>query len=166
MKIKRSITIIIISFLFCVSLSLFAFRLKSNTEVDVVAVNDIVQILVESWDRLERMPLPGEQYGFDYVVIDKNGNLVKATRRDLNEEINSAIRHGDTIVDITRDNELLGKLIIYNDSGEKLEQYRKKLLTFLLVILSTAAVLCILMQYIATERFSGCFASCKALPAR
>jgi signal transduction histidine kinase len=153
MNIKRNIILILIALFACTCITIFAFGVRSKVDIDVVAVNDVVQTLIKQWDVIDQKDdieqwdqsdLPGMQYGFDYVVIDKSGNLIAATRGGLNEDINSAIRHWDTIVDINRDNETIGKLFIYNNSSDRLEQYRSKLLSFVLFILVTTAFLCII----------------------
>lgn len=161
MNIKKSIMFIMIGYFSCTAIALLAFRYQSRADIDVVAVNDVVQTLAKHWEAYEQLDeftqpeelkqleqseqieLPTEEYDFDYVVLDNQGKLLVATKRGLNETINSAIRHRDTIVDIYRNTELLGKLIIYNDSGDKLVQYQRHLLSFVIFLLFVVAILCI-----------------------
>jgi Signal transduction histidine kinase len=144
MKIKRIILLIIVAFTVCTVLALFAFRLESKAEIDLIAVNDVEQSFVEQWDKIDQNKLPGLQYGIDYVVINNNGSVVAATRTGLNKDINTALMHRDTIVNITKDQKQLGKLIVYNDSSDKFEKYRRELLIFVLFILVIVTLLCII----------------------
>lgn len=143
MNIKRVIIFIVIILSVNICVILYGFQDRSEAKIDVVAVNDITQSLTEQWGRLEQKALPCLQYGLDYVVIDDENNLIKATRRGLNNNINSAISNRDTIVDIKLNNKILGKLIIYNNTNDILQQYRKYLLTFSVSIMIFLALLCI-----------------------
>lgn len=138
MNIKRIIAIIVVAFLACTGLTVLSFRARKSTDIDMVALNDMTQTLAKQWELLEEMELPDFPYAYDYVVLDNDKRVRKATRRGLNENMNTAISHRDTIVDISRDNVSLGKLIIYNDSGDRLERYRHELQARVLLILMIA----------------------------
>jgi len=143
MKIKKIIffIFIILSAITCVIL--YAFRDRSEAKIDVVAVNDIVESFAEDWENIDKIELPGLQYRLEYVVIDNNGELVSATRRGLNESIGAAINNRDTIVDIKRDEKVLGKLVIYNNASDLLKRYRENLLTSFALMMIFTAILCL-----------------------
>lgn len=149
MNFKRVIILVFIVLLTCMSLTLFAFQYNIKTEIDVAAVNDIAQSLAEDWDRLQYAELPGLNYKMDYVVLDNEDHLIKATRDGLDYNLSSAIRNRDTILDIKSDNKYLGKLIIYNDTDRAWQQYRNYLVVFSVIMFVLAAVLCIIyLKYI------------------
>jgi signal transduction histidine kinase len=143
MNIKRIILIIVIAFLACTGLTIFSFRVRRSVDIDVVAVNDMTQTLAKQWEGLEKTGLPDFPYSYDYVVLDNDGALLKATRRGLKETINAAVSHRDTIADISRNNKLLGKLIIYNDSADRLEYYRQDIQVCVMIILLIVGALSI-----------------------
>lgn len=143
MNMKRVVIIIVIALIACTSLTLFTFRCNGKTEIDVPAVNDIVQSLAREWEGLEYKELPGLNYKMDYVVLDNENHFIKATRGGLNKDLSSAIGHRDTIVDIKSDTKVLGKLIIYNNTGAQWLKFRNYLLVITLCIIILAAVLCI-----------------------
>lgn len=136
MNIKRVAALAVMILLAGVSVILYLLP-GTNTKVanlDNVVVNDIVQSLAEKWESLDVEELPGTQYKLDYAVIDNNGKLIKATRRGLSEDINSAIKNWDTIIDIKQNNILLGKLIIYNNTSDLWKHYRNNLIVLFIVI--------------------------------
>jgi signal transduction histidine kinase len=123
---------------------------KPKNEVDIVQINDITANLTDEFETLTagetetstRIP-PGSEE-MDYVVIDRDGKLLMATRRGLSEDVFSAIGHGDTIVDITLDGQVVGKAIFWNDADEKWQSYRKRLQICLgLIILAIAIVIAV-----------------------
>jgi signal transduction histidine kinase len=144
MNMKKIILFIVIILIACISVFRYALPNRSETRIDVVAVNDIAESLAEQWDTLDKAELPGLQYGLSYVVIDNRGDLVRATKRGLNENIYSAIGNRDTIIDIKLNNKELGKLIIYNNASEKWQQYRKYSITLSDASMIFLALLCVI----------------------
>lgn len=144
MTLKR-ITVLAVSVLLIgIAVVLNAFRYTDETKADAAAVNDIAQSLAENWDSLDAGHLPCLQYGLDYVVLDNDGKPVWKTKSGLNETMSAAIANRDTIVDISRSGKTFGKLILYNDSTKRWEQYRNNLLTFCVGIFAFLILLCIL----------------------
>ncbi|MCL2152603.1 MAG: hypothetical protein FWH57_06555 [Oscillospiraceae bacterium] len=135
MRIKR----LIVSAAAIVMLLLFAVFLTPqetpDIQLDIRKVNDIEKTLSEHWEEYKSdvgvLPFANEM---DYAVITSDGNLVAATRRGLNEHINDAVRNRDTIVDITVDGEIVGKVIFYNDTAQIIEQNRTNLRITALVV--------------------------------
>ena len=118
MKVKRILVLTLSVFVFGILFAAFIFRNVPDAQLDSTKINDIVKTLSDNWPNVfKEAELPGSQYQLDYVVIDKVGNLIAATRRGLNEDINSAMRNRDTIVDIEKDGEAVGKVIFYNDTS-------------------------------------------------
>jgi len=143
MKIKKIILLLVIFLLVATSVILFVFRDKSKAKIDVTRVNDIAQSLGEQWANLDATKLPCLKYGLAYVVLDGEDKFLAKTRSGLNTDINSAISNRDTIVDIKLNNKVLGKLIIYNDTSEIWEGYRKFLLSFSILLILFASFLCL-----------------------
>ncbi|MHA6533942.1 HAMP domain-containing sensor histidine kinase [Paenibacillus sp. BAC0078] len=154
MSIKK-VTGLAVAILFIgISVILFAFRSLNEEGIDVVAVNDITQSLVEHWDSLDQSDLPGRQYSLEYTVLDNRGELIGATRRGLSEDVNSAINNRDTIVDITRDGTVLGKVIIFNNTSELWMRYRDNLLILFGVIMFFIILFCLIYaEYIDRSIF-------------
>ncbi len=142
MNIKRIVVICIIVLLTCTSLTFFAFNYKGKIEIEVPKVNDIAQSLAKEWDSLEYAELPCLSYKIDYVVLDNENRFIKATRSGLNNDLSSAIRNRDTIVDVKSQDKVLGKVIIYNNTNNEWIKFRNLLLIFTLCVVIVAAVFC------------------------
>lgn len=105
---------------------------------DTVAVNEIVQTVTEDFNTLNEHKNPT---GFNYVVIDNDGNLLYETQSGLSESVNAAISHRDTILDITIDNAVVGKVIIYNDGAQTLQSQKQTAIIVLSVAIALSASL-------------------------
>lgn len=108
---------------FCGMLTVFIIELavlilfvlpKTEEQHDTVAVNEIVQTVRSSWNALEDHVTPT---AMDYVVIDLDGAVLYKTRSGLSENLNTAVRHKDTILDIEIEGSIVGKLILYNNDA-------------------------------------------------
>lgn len=143
MKVKQILLLTLAIFIFGIIIAVWIFSSTPDAQLDPAQVNDIVQTLSDDWIRLiKEADLPEMQYGLDYLVIDKSGNLIAATRDGLNEDINSTIRNRDTIVDIVKDGKTVGKAIFYNNTAETWEKYKIFLITAYIGILFLLAVIC------------------------
>ena len=142
MKVKRVLILTLSVFVFGILFAVFIFHNTPAVQLNPTEINDVVKTLSDNWeDVLEEAELPELQYKLDYVILDKVGNLIAVTRNGLNENINSAIRHRDTIVDIEKDGETLGKVIFYNDTAETWESYKISLITAYAGVLGLLAVI-------------------------
>lgn len=136
MNIKKIILLAAITAILTVLVFLLMPRKTPDIHLDIREVNNIVITLSDNWNKLIGgngiLPL---EYEIDYVVITSDGKLVAATRNGLNEHINDAIRNRDTIVDISIEGEIIGKVIFYNDTSRIIEQNRQSLILTSVLIL-------------------------------
>lgn len=143
MNIKRISLLIAIILVVFIGIFYYALSDRNEPEIDVVAVNDIVNSIAKKWGGIQNTELTGLQYGIDYVVIDSHNNFIIATRNGLNNNLNAAISNQDTIVDIKLDNTVLGKLIIYNNTTNIWRKHRKYLFNFSVSIMILVAIICV-----------------------
>lgn len=109
----------------------------SSTQLDSVAVNDIVKNCEDNWDSL----LKGDISGFkifdrnlDYSVVNNDFKLLYSTHKGISVSLNDAVKHRDTVVDIILKGSPAGKVIIYNDSDKQLENAKSYLVIGTVVI--------------------------------
>ena len=112
-------------------LAVFVFSIAPQEAPDVSLnmrkVNAIINTISENWDDLHSEVVLPFEHEIDYVVITNDGNLVAATRRGLNENINDAVRNRDTIVDVIVSGENVGKVVFYNDTAHIMRQSRQSI---------------------------------------
>lgn len=133
---KQRIFFISLFFLFAAEIIIFIlFSSETDHELqDAVLVNEAVQSVQRDWNNLEKHKNLPE---LDYVVLDTDENVLFKTKSGLSESINHAIIHKDTILDIKNGGQIIGKIIIYNDSAQIIQFWKEKIF----VILSTALFL-------------------------
>jgi signal transduction histidine kinase len=141
MNIKKIILINAAILAVFLSLLLLAFQDNAKTRLDITEVNDVSESLASEWDTLNTDNLPGSDYGWDYVVLDSDNELRFATAEGLNTSLNSAIANRDTIVDIRKGDELLGKMIIFNDTVLMWQRYKRNLIILTAVMIIAYVVI-------------------------
>ncbi len=107
---------------------------------DTVAVNEVMQSVTEDFNILEEHK---NTTALDYVVLDENGNLLYKTKSGLSESVNEAITHRDTILNITTDSGIVGKVIIYNDGAQTLQAQKRTAIIILSVAIIISGGICI-----------------------
>ncbi len=85
----------------------------------------------------------------DYVILDADGKLVFTTRSGLSESLNEAVKNSDSVLDIDLDGQT-GKMIIHNDTQEKLDSCKKDI--SITVISLTAVQLVVVLLYFSYLR--------------
>lgn len=144
MKIKKLLVLFGIVLLICFGIILLVIHDREEAHINLVELNDITQILIKDWDTIDQDNLPGLDYGLDYVVLDHNNEFIAATKKGLNEDLTSAISNRDTIVDLVSNDEVIGKLIIYNNTSTLWQTYKMNITIFSLASITIFASLCFL----------------------
>jgi signal transduction histidine kinase len=133
-----------------------------QAEVDIVAVNDIVQTLTEGYPGSlgggtgdtggtgvtgDAADLP-RSGGLDYALLDAAGHAVSATTTGLAANVNQAYRQRDTVVPLVVDGTLAGYVVFPNDLALAQAAYSARLRGLLLALLATgvAAVTLVLVR--------------------
>lgn len=104
----------------------------SDFRQDTVAVNEILKTVEADWLQLDRQTA---SYRYDYVVLDESGTVLWKSAEGLSESINAAIAHRDTILDVERDGNVVGKVIIHNGAEADYASRKQSLVAGLAVIL-------------------------------
>ncbi len=122
-----------------ITLIVFAVQTPDFSQ-DTVAVNEVIQSVTEDFNALEQHK---NTTALDYVVLDENGNLLYKTKSGLSESVNEAITHRDTILNITTDSGIVGKVIIYNDGAQTLQAQKRTAIIILSVAIIISGGICI-----------------------
>lgn len=122
-----------------VALIVFAAQDINNTQ-DAVTINEALQSVQKDWNTIETHI---NQAGLEYVVLDKEGAVVFRTKEGLSERINAAIIHRDTVIDINVDGIIVGKMIVYNDSAQTMQDKKQTTFFFLAAAIIVQCGLCL-----------------------
>lgn len=101
----------------------FAFHGTENAQ-DAVAVNEAVQSVREDWDNITAHV---NKTALDYTVIGSGGEVLYKTKNGLSESVSAAVSHRDTVLDIEINGVIVGKIIVYNNSADTLQNDRNAL---------------------------------------
>ena len=138
---KQAFLIGVLLVLIAEIITLIVFALQApDFSQDTVAVNEVMQSVTEDFNILEEHK---NTTALDYVVLDENGNLLYKTKSGLSESVNEAITHRDTILNITTDSGIVGKVIIYNDGAQTLQAQKRTAIIILSVAIIISGGICI-----------------------
>lgn len=122
-----------------IALAVFAIHSPDFSQ-DNIAVNEVVQSVTGDFSSMEKHKNPTS---LNYVVIDNDGKILYKTQSGLSENINTAITHRDTILDILDGNTVVGKVIIYNDESLLMQSQKQTAIVFLSVAAALQCAICI-----------------------
>lgn len=127
--------------LFLIELTVFILYIlpKTENEQDTVAVNEVVQTVQDNWKHLDSLTNPTT---LDYVVIDLEGTVLYKTKSGLSENLNMAIRHKDTILDVQANGTTVGKLIIYNNDRLIYQSEKQTVIFAFIAVIFLQFVIC------------------------
>ncbi len=122
-----------------VALVIFAVTTPDFTQ-DTVAVNEVLQSVTRDFSAMQTHQNSTE---LDYVVVDKDGAVLYKTKGGLSENVNAAITHRDTILDVTANGVTVGKVIIYNDRAQTFETHKQTTVAVLSAATAVQCAICI-----------------------
>ncbi len=122
---KTAISTILILLFLIEGMYLISFSKKQvNVTQDMILVNEVVQSVQMNWNHIEEHQL---ETILDYVVINQQGEVLFQTKFGISQTIHDAIIHRDTIVDVAHNQQIVGKIIIYNNSIEEFQVEKQKI---------------------------------------
>lgn len=139
---KKRALVVCLCFLFVIGVTALVFFATRKTESpqDAVAVNEVAESVRMDWHAMEKHK---NRTALDYVVLDADGTVQYRTKTGLSESINEAVMHRDTILDVEVNHDVVGKLIVYNDSTQNLQSQKQKIIVGLLIVLFLQFGICV-----------------------
>lgn len=129
-KIKQ----IIGSSIFVILLGVIACLVIINTfedkEIDIVALNSISKLAAKNWENIGR--LKQEKIDCEYVIFDKLGNSIAHSTKTEFTTLEAAIKNGQSPMNIIKDGELLGTVIIPRNNKETGSHLKHKIVRIIL----------------------------------
>ena len=138
---KRALVVCLCTLFVIEAIALVVFATqKTESPQDAVAVNEVAESVRMDWHAMEKHK---NRTGLDYVVLDADRTVRYRTKTGLSESINEAVMHRDTILDVEVNHEVVGKLIVYNDSTRNLQLQKQKIIVGLLIVLFLQFGICV-----------------------
>ena len=122
-----------------VALAVFA-AYNPDVSQDTVAVNEAVQTVTRDF---ENMSAHVKTASPDYAVLDNGGAVLYKSRPEVSDSINEAIAHRDTVLDVVRGGETVGKIIIYNGGGESLAAQKQVAVAVIAALVVSEGAVCL-----------------------
>lgn len=122
--------------------AILAVQSKVETDVDIVAVNELVKTIEKAWGELDQAEFSAISQPI--TILDNSGKVMYQSETGIPQTIYEAIKTRSTIVDIQQNGQVVGKVILQQDNNEIVQQMQSHLLTVIIVTFSILMLLCIL----------------------
>ena len=122
--------------------------------LDASEVNALLHDCADRWDDINSDASKGNSRtistcGFEYEVMDNEGNVLLYTQNDMPKDLGRATTLRYTIRDIVKDGEVVGKLLIANDYEHiKSDAYVSYRLRYLICALVEAVIITIFLIWV------------------
>lgn len=110
-----------------------------HTEVDTVALNEIVQTVEHSWPSLNEGDY--QAVSMPFAVVDTSGNLLYESRTGQFTSLEDAFRQRMPIVDVMINESEAGQIIMFSDVREGLQVIKQRLIMTTVVVCLGIALL-------------------------
>lgn len=144
MRINLIIVVILVVFAVGITFSITIINNKNISEVDLVAINDVVKIVEKNWGQVSEEIFHSSDIKQQFSIIDQLGNVIYQTPGNHFNNIYDAIKNRDTFIDLKQNNEIVGKVIISNNEQEIVEQMKNELVTSISLIFGLLMIISIL----------------------
>ncbi len=144
MRIRLLIVTILAAFSAGIVLSVTLIKDSHISEVDVVAVNDVVKTVEKNWGQISGKTFRNSDLKQPFSIIDFSGNLIYQSPDNHYIDINDSIKNRDIMIDLKQNNKVVGKIIIFNNAQELVNQMKNNLVTYVSLILGVLMFLSIL----------------------
>ncbi len=134
MRLKLFIVMILVVFAAGITFSISMISNKNISEVDLVAINDVVKTTEKNWGQVSDETFHNSNIKQPFSIIDPFGNVIYQTPDNHFKDIYDAIKNRDSIIDLKQNNEIVGKIIIRNNEQEIVEQIKGELVTSITLI--------------------------------
>ncbi|WP_019155223.1 HAMP domain-containing sensor histidine kinase [Robertmurraya massiliosenegalensis] len=134
MNIKRLIATILLLCGTGIVLSAIIIKDKNLSEVDIVAINDVVKTVEKNWGRVSEETFDNHNIKYLFTIVDNSGNIIYQTPGIEYSSIHDSIINRDTFIDVKKNNEIVGKVIIPNNEQEIVHEMKHELIIFISLI--------------------------------
>ncbi|MEZ2715597.1 HAMP domain-containing sensor histidine kinase [Niallia circulans] len=139
MRIKLLIVTIVVLFSAGIALAIFVVKNKDVSNVDLVAINDLAKTAEKNGGGINEQTISDISQPFS--ILDYNGKVIYQTSDNHFTNIFESIKNRDIVIDLQRNDNIVGKLIIHNDEQEIVQQMKREIITSVILILAVLMVI-------------------------
>ena len=118
MRVKLLIVMILVVFSTGIVLSVIVIKNKNVSDVDLVAINDVVKTVEKNWGHLMKKRLITVDLKQPFTIIDHLGMYFIKHQDITLSTYMMAIKNRDTVIDVKQEKTIVGKVIIPNNEQE------------------------------------------------
>ena len=144
MKINVLIVAMLGVFAAGITFSIIIINNKNMTEVDLVAINDVVKTVEKNWGQVSEDTFRNSDINQPFSIIDNMEKVIYQTEGNHFNNLYDAIKNRDTVIDLKQNNEIVGKIIIHNKEHDIVKQMKNELITVLSIIFSLLIIISVL----------------------
>ncbi len=144
MRIKLLIVMILIVFSAGIVLSIIIINNKNISEVNLVAMNDVVKTVEKNWGHVDEKTFTNSELKQPFTIIDNLENVIYQTPGNQFINLYEAIKNRDTVIDVKQDNEIVGKIIIPSNEQNSVQQMKSELVISISLIFGLLMMISIL----------------------
>jgi len=149
MRIKFLIVLFLVIFVTGITFPIIMINNKNISEVNLVAINEVVKTVEKNWGQVNKETLNNTGFNQPLIVIDNLENVIYQTTGTQFTNIYDAIKNRDSIIDVKQNDEIVGKIIIYNNEQKIVQKMKKELIiSFSLIVVLLLIVSIIYFFYI------------------
>lgn len=138
---------ILVIFAIGITFSIIIINNKDISEVDLVAINDVVKTVEKNWGQVSEETFYNSDIKQPFSIIDHLGNVIYQTSGNHFKNIYDAIENRDTFIDLKQNNKIVGKIIIRNNEQELMDQMKRELVISVSFIFGLLAIFSMLYLY-------------------
>jgi len=112
---------------------------KETEGPDTVAINEMVKTIEANWTYMDQrnnlfLEELSVSMGVQFAVIDNSGEVVYQSADGISTTVYAAIKNRDIVMDVTRQGEIAGKIILHNKNQDIIGQMKRELLLTLAIL--------------------------------
>ncbi|QCR32387.1 HAMP domain-containing sensor histidine kinase [Lysinibacillus sp. SGAir0095] len=144
MRIKLLIVSVLVVFSAGISFSMIVINNKNSSEMDLVAINDVVKTVEKNWGQVSEEIFQNSGIEQPFSIIDYSEKVIYQSSGNHFINLYEAIKKRDSIIDLKQNNQIVGKIIIHNNEEEIMEQMKSELVKSIGLILGLLMIISIL----------------------
>ncbi len=132
MKKGLIVGVLILLFGLEIAICILAINRVGAVKQDTIKINEIVKTIEKNYNDESKYITD-----LEYTIIDNSGTITFKTSKAKSESINDAVQNNDIILDLIVDGNLVGKVLIENNTNKQLNKTK----TYIIIVIITISII-------------------------